>query len=156
MMQILEEEDSCRTTAMVLALAVEASLSRTTHQVASSPTTTTKVGNLIMHRRLGLICALAAFAALPAAAQAAATIDQPIAELRGLDKITARTQPLEVKVGETIQFGTLGITVAGATLAGLMDSDGAAIVVHANADDLMTDPSGNSGGRIACGVFQPA
>jgi len=62
--------------------------------------------------RLGPIFALAALAALPAAAgQAAATIDQPIAELRGLDKITARTQPLEAKVGDTIQFGTLGITV---------------------------------------------
>lgn len=50
--------------------------------------------------------------------------------------------------------GTLGATVPGATLAGLLDADGAAIVVHAGPDDLMTDPSGNSGGRIACGVFQ--
>ena len=57
-------------------------------------------------RSLLLLPALAALAAaaLPGAAQAAATIDQPIAELRGLDKITARTQPLEAKVGETIQF----------------------------------------------------
>ena len=52
--------------------------------------------------------------------------------------------------------GTLGITVPGATMAGLLDTDGAAIVVHAAADDLMTDPSGNSGGRIACGVFNAA
>jgi Cu-Zn family superoxide dismutase len=29
-------------------------------------------------------------------------------------------------------------------------------MVHAGADDLMTDPSGNSGGRIACGVFNEA
>jgi Cu-Zn family superoxide dismutase len=29
-----------------------------------------------------------------------------------------------------------------------------ALVVHANADDLRTDPSGNSGERIACGVLQ--
>jgi len=36
---------------------------------------------------------------------------------------------------------------------GLMDTDGAAIVVHAKADDYKTDPSGNSGDRIACGVF---
>ncbi len=27
------------------------------------------------------------------------------------------------------------------------------LVLHANADDLMTDPSGNSGARIACGVL---
>ncbi|MCP3735105.1 superoxide dismutase family protein [Sphingomonas sp. RP10(2022)] len=52
--------------------------------------------------------------------------------------------------------GTLGVTVPGATLAGLLDADGAAIVVHAGPDDLMTDPSGNSGGRIACGVFAAA
>ena len=52
--------------------------------------------------------------------------------------------------------GTLGITLPGATMAGLLDADGTAIVVHANPDDLITDPSGNSGGRIACGAFQPA
>ena len=33
------------------------------------------------------------------------------------------------------------------------DADGTAVVVHANADDYRTDPSGNSGGRIACGVL---
>ncbi len=36
---------------------------------------------------------------------------------------------------------------------GLMDRDGAAIVIHAQSDDQRTDPSGNSGDRIACGVF---
>ena len=50
--------------------------------------------------------------------------------------------------------GTVAATVPGATMAGLLDADGGAIVVHAQADDLRTDPSGNSGGRIACGVFQ--
>ena len=49
--------------------------------------------------------------------------------------------------------GTIGIVLPGATMAGLLDADGSAIVVHAKADDLMTDPSGNSGARIACGVF---
>jgi Cu-Zn family superoxide dismutase len=49
--------------------------------------------------------------------------------------------------------GTIGITIPGATMAGLLDADGSAIVVHAAPDDLMTDPSGNSGARIACGVF---
>jgi superoxide dismutase, Cu-Zn family len=36
---------------------------------------------------------------------------------------------------------------------GLMDGDGAAFVIHAQADDLKTDPTGNSGGRVVCGVF---
>lgn len=49
--------------------------------------------------------------------------------------------------------GTLGITIPGATLAGLLEGDGSAIIIHEKIDDLMTDPSGNSGGRIACGVF---
>ena len=50
--------------------------------------------------------------------------------------------------------GSLSITLPGGTLAGLMDGDGSAFVVHASADDLRTDPAGNSGGRIACGVFE--
>ena len=50
--------------------------------------------------------------------------------------------------------GTLAMTMEGATMAGLLDADGAAMLIHAAADDLQTDPSGNSGARIACGVFQ--
>lgn len=50
--------------------------------------------------------------------------------------------------------GTVAATIPGATMAGLLDADGAAFVIHAGPDDLKTDPSGNSGGRIACGVFQ--
>ncbi len=34
----------------------------------------------------------------------------------------------------------------------LLDADGAALVIHATVDDYQTDPSGNSGVRIACGV----
>lgn len=49
--------------------------------------------------------------------------------------------------------GAIGITIPGATMAGLLDGDGSSLVVHANRDDMMTDPSGNSGPRIACGVF---
>ncbi|MFZ1768795.1 MAG: superoxide dismutase family protein [Caldilinea sp.] len=35
----------------------------------------------------------------------------------------------------------------------LFDDDGSALVIHAEADDQVTDPSGNSGDRIACGVI---
>jgi Cu-Zn family superoxide dismutase len=36
--------------------------------------------------------------------------------------------------------------------AGLLDNDGSALIVHAGADDYKTDPAGNAGDRIACGV----
>ncbi|MGV3511224.1 MAG: superoxide dismutase family protein [Novosphingobium sp.] len=45
---------------------------------------------------------------------------------------------------------------AAAVLTNLFDADGTAIVVHAGPDDYKTDPSGNSGGRIACGVLSRA
>ena len=35
----------------------------------------------------------------------------------------------------------------------LFSNGGTAIVIHAKADDMKTDPSGNSGDRIACGVI---
>ena len=35
----------------------------------------------------------------------------------------------------------------------LFHTGGTAIVIHASPDDQMTDPSGNSGARVACGVI---
>lgn len=49
--------------------------------------------------------------------------------------------------------GTLEHTLLGGTMEGLLDGDGSAMVIHTAADDQKIDPSGNSGGRIACGVF---
>src|SRR5688500_11315626 len=45
------------------------------------------------------------------------------------------------------------VSLAGASFASLLDADGASLVLHARADDYATDPSGNSGDRIACGVI---
>ncbi len=38
----------------------------------------------------------------------------------------------------------------------VFDGDGSALVIHAGVDDYMTDPAGNSGDRIACGVIVPS
>jgi Cu-Zn family superoxide dismutase len=61
-----------------------------------------------------------------------------------------------------ITLSASGTGSASATLPGTMasvtgqifDPNGTAIVVHAAADDYVTDPTGGAGGRIACGVFQ--
>lgn len=51
---------------------------------------------------------------------------------------------------------TVSGTVAGATLrdGGPHDLVGKALIVHAKRDDYTTQPSGDSGDRIACGVIQ--
>jgi len=36
----------------------------------------------------------------------------------------------------------------------VFDADGSALVIHANKDDYKTDPTGEAGGRIACGVVE--
>ena len=54
--------------------------------------------------------------------------------------------------------GKLSVEVldANVTLAAgpksLFDADGSALMLHATADDYTSDPAGNAGGRIACGV----
>jgi Cu-Zn family superoxide dismutase len=50
----------------------------------------------------------------------------------------------------TVQVTTPSGTLRGANA--LLDADGGSVVVHAAADDYRTDPSGNSGARIACGA----
>jgi superoxide dismutase, Cu-Zn family len=52
--------------------------------------------------------------------------------------------------------GKLQYEIAGGQLngeGGLLDQDGAAVIIHAQSDDQRTDPSGNSGDRVACGVI---
>lgn len=40
------------------------------------------------------------------------------------------------------------------TLKALQDADGSALVIHANADDHMTQPIGGAGPRVACGEIK--
>jgi Cu-Zn family superoxide dismutase len=56
--------------------------------------------------------------------------------------------------------GDISFAVPGLSLGDGADSlfhaGGTAIVIHANADDYKTDPTGNAGPRIACGVIEKA
>ena len=76
-------------------------------------------------------------------------------------KMHGRDNPMGMHRGDlpNLMIGTDGRGRVGIDLVAgaraMMDADGASIVVHATADDLKTDPSGNSGARIACGVFAP-
>lgn len=45
------------------------------------------------------------------------------------------------------------VTLAPGTINSLLGRDGSALVIHAGPDDDRTDPAGNAGARIACGVI---
>lgn len=62
---------------------------------------------------------------------------------------------LHVPADGKLQVEVLNPTVTLSAESALLDADGAAIVVHASADDYKTDPAGNAGDRIACGVVTP-
>jgi Cu-Zn family superoxide dismutase len=46
------------------------------------------------------------------------------------------------------------VTLGESGEASLLSGDGTALVVHAQADDEVSQPSGNAGARIACGVIE--
>lgn len=58
---------------------------------------------------------------------------------------------------EVAANGVLNQTVVlpNATMAQLLDADGSSIMIHAQADDYVSQPAGNSGAKIACAVIQP-
>jgi Cu-Zn family superoxide dismutase len=67
-----------------------------------------------------------------------------------------RDNPAGAHLGDlpNLAVDATGSGVASFTLApGWGDADGTALVIHAKADDYRTDPSGNSGDRVACAVI---
>ena len=54
-----------------------------------------------------------------------------------------------------IEYFTDAVTL-GEGEATLFDDDGSAIVIHVGEDDYATDPTGDAGDRLACGVIQAA
>lgn len=57
-------------------------------------------------------------------------------------------------VGEAEIFTTM-VSVKGGDNP-LLDADGSTFIIHEAADDHMTQPIGGAGGRVACGIIEPA
>ena len=69
----------------------------------------------------------------------------------------AGDMPFNLTVGpdgtDKTEFSTKGVSLDPKAMDSVFTGDGTSIVIHEKADDMMTDPSGNSGARIACGVI---
>ena len=55
-----------------------------------------------------------------------------------------------------VEYFTDAVTLRDGEETSVFDDDGAAIVIHAGADDYQTEPAGDAGERIACGVISPS
>ena len=62
---------------------------------------------------------------------------------------------LHVPADGKLSIEVLNPTVTLSADSALLDEDGAALVIHAGSDDYKSDPAGNAGDRIACGVIAP-
>lgn len=67
--------------------------------------------------------------------------------------------PKSVSVGEdhngSASFLLTDVSLDPSAANSLFAHGGTSVIVHEKADDMKTDPSGNSGNRIACGVVKP-
>ena len=54
----------------------------------------------------------------------------------------------------TVEVLNADVTLEKGKPNSLFDADGSSVVIHAGSDDYKTDPAGNAGDRIVCGVIQ--
>lgn len=54
----------------------------------------------------------------------------------------------------TVEILNTAITLEKGKPTSVFDDDGSAIVIHVGKDDYTTDPTGDAGDRVACGVIQ--
>lgn len=92
----------------------------------------------------------------PTAFASAGGHHNPLGQAHGLDDPPgAHAGDLPNLVVNGAGRGHLDVTTDRATLSAgatsVFDADGSALVIHALSDDQVTNPTGNSGGRVACG-----
>ncbi len=98
-----------------------------------------KVGEAILEQRDGAVQITATFTGLP-----------PGEHAFHIHEVGKCDPPFESAGGH---FKVKDLSLDGAR-GGLLDRDGAALVVHEGADDYKSDPAGNAGKRLACGVIR--
>jgi Cu-Zn family superoxide dismutase len=62
---------------------------------------------------------------------------------------------IHVPADGKLNVEVLNVDVSLSDDSALLDDDGAALVIHAGPDDYRSDPAGDAGARIACGVIAP-
>jgi len=159
---------------LLAAAAGVASAQRSTRDVAFHDAQGKEVGRAIVRDSLGTILFHFTVSGLPAGSHGVHLHEAPKCEGPGFEsagphynphiKEHGRKNPKGPHLGDlgniTVDAsgkGTRNVEVTGPEnrrgLAAFLEN-GRSIVIHANADDEMTDPSGNSGARIACAVLK--
>ena len=54
----------------------------------------------------------------------------------------------------TVEVVNTMITLDKGRINSVLDDDGSAVIIHAGKDDYKSDPTGDAGGRVACGVIE--
>ena len=111
-----------------------------------------------MCKRIMVCAALVGLGAAAASAQeTAATAEMQSLEGQSVGQVRLQETPNGLIVTAELTKLPEGphgfhIHAVGLTLDDLFDNDGSSMMVHAGADDYASDPAGDAGAHIACGV----